>query len=149
MTGKTLVIGSDHAGFGLKKYLVEELRGSGYEVMDIGTDSEEAVDYPDIARDVCRLVSGKNMLGILVCGTGIGMSIAANKIHGIRAARCASVEDARLSVEHNNSNVLCLGGRTLNEKESLEILKAWLCSDFGGEERHLRRIGKIEELQNR
>ncbi|MCD6403123.1 MAG: ribose 5-phosphate isomerase B [Candidatus Aenigmarchaeota archaeon] len=142
-----LAIGSDHAGFRLKEKLKKYLESKGFSVIDVGTDSEESVDYPDFAFKVAKLVSeGKCKRGILVCGTGLGMSIAANKVKGIRATVCWNEEVARLSRLHNDSNVLCLGGRLLTFEEAKRIVEVWLETEFEGG-RHLRRIKKISEFE--
>jgi len=144
-----IAIGSDHAGFSLKEKLKQWLIELGYEVRDFGTMSEEAVDYPDIAFKVAREVSqGRFDRGILICGTGIGMCIAANKVIGIRAALCWDKRSAELSRKHNNSNILCLGGRVLREREAMKIVDAWLTTKFEGG-RHLRRVRKIMEFEQK
>lgn len=140
------VIGSDHAGLALKRELLETILRD-REVKDFGTFSLNSVDYPDIAKEVCKHISiGGFERGILICGTGIGMSMAANKIKGIRAAKCDDVYSARMSVEHNNANVLCLGGRVLGIEIAKEIVKVWLEATFEGG-RHLRRVKKIMALE--
>jgi len=142
-----IAIGADHAGYELKEKIKQILDEFGYEVQDFGTNSTDSVDYPLIAKALAMQVSAKNPAkGILVCGTGIGMSIAANKIKGINAALCNSVEGAILSRKHNNSNILTLGGRMTNETTAKEILKAWLETDFEGG-RHQRRVQEIRELE--
>lgn len=138
-----IAIAADHGGFELKQALTEALSKLGYQTHDFGTTSVDSVDYPDYVRDVVRAV-GKGWRGILLCGTGIGMSIAANRYHGVRAALCHNTETARLSREHNNANVLCLGGRVLTAEQAIEIVNVWLTAEFSGEERHRRRLGKIE-----
>ncbi len=141
-----LAIGSDHGGYELKekiKQLLEELEIS---YKDFGTNSEESVDYPDFAEKVAKGVADKDYkLGILICGTGIGMSIAANKIDGVRAALCHDLFSAQATREHNNSNVLTIGARVIGDQLALEIVKTWLKSDFDGG-RHQRRIDKIAKL---
>jgi ribose 5-phosphate isomerase B len=142
-----VAIGSDHAGFMLKERLKKHLIKLNYEVKDFGTHSKESVDYPDIAFEVARDVSkGKFDRGILICGTGIGMCIAANKVVGIRAALCWDERTAELSRKHNDSNILCLGGRILGEEEAMKIVDVWLTTKFEGG-RHLRRIKKISEYE--
>ncbi|MBI5037457.1 MAG: ribose 5-phosphate isomerase B [Candidatus Kerfeldbacteria bacterium] len=138
-----IAIAADHGGFELKQALIEALDARGYQTHDFGTKTNDPVDYPDYIRDVCRAVS-KSWHGILICGTGIGMSIAANRFHGIRAALCHDTETARLSRQHNNANVLCLGGRVLTAEQAIEIVTVWLTTEFSGEERHQRRLDKIE-----
>ncbi|MBI2675778.1 MAG: ribose 5-phosphate isomerase B [Candidatus Aenigmarchaeota archaeon] len=144
-----IALGSDHAGFPLKKDIRKYLDSSGLQFHDFGTYSTESVDYPDYAAMVAESVRRNEYeRGILVCGTGIGMCIAANKFQGIRAALCYNSETARLSREHNDANVLVLGGRMTNEDDAKEMIKVWLETDFAGE-RHLRRIGKISKLEKR
>jgi len=151
-----IAIASDHAGFPLKEIIKKYLGELGYEYEDFGTTSEESVDYPDYAFKVAEAVSENKFdnrfdRGILICGTGIGMSIAANKVPGIRAALCYDAETARLSREHNDANVLALGSRTTNSELAKEIVRVWLTTDFAGAgpggERHLRRINKIKEIE--
>ena len=150
---KKIIIGSDHAGFELKEKIGEYLRQSGYSPEDIGIHKKPAdtenCHYPLIAREAARrIVSGEFPLGILVCGTGIGMSIAANKVRGIRAAAVGSVTDARYARSHNDANILCLGERTMGEKTALEIVEKFLSTDFESEERHRKRIAMIAEMEN-
>lgn len=141
-----IAIGSDHGGFHLKEQLKNYLELKGVEVEDFGTFSEESVDYPDIAAKVgAAVAAGTPERGILICGTGIGISIAANKIHGIRAALCADAFSARMSREHNNANILCLGERTIGVGHAEVIVDNWLNSQFLGG-RHERRVNKIMEL---
>ena len=139
-------IGSDHGGFALKETVREHLKGRGSEVVDLGTYSEESVDYPVYGR-LCgqTVASGEADLGIVVCGTGIGISIAANKVHGIRCGLCTSVEMARLTKQHNNANILALGGRTTEPKLALEIVDTWLDTSFEGG-RHQRRVDMLDEM---
>ncbi len=127
-----------------KPEIVRYLREQGHTVVDCGTNSPESVDYPDLAQAVCdTLLAGEADAGILMCGTGIGMSIAANRNPGIRAAVCATPEMARLSREHNNANVLCFGKRILSLQESLKIIDVWLATPFSEGERHVRRVCKM------
>jgi ribose 5-phosphate isomerase B len=147
--GKTLVVGSDHAGFKLKEYVKNRLEEMGYRVEDVGTYDENPVDYPDYAEKVAlRVLRGRNRRGVLACGTGIGASIAANKIPGIRAALACNVEEARLSREHNDANLLVLGGWGYKKREVAEILRTWLRGRFRGG-RHLRRVRKIARLEKK
>lgn len=140
-----IALGADHGGFNYKNKIKKYLSSIGVEVVDAGTFSADSCDYPEIAQKVGNLVvSGEVEKGILVCGTGIGMSIAANKIKGIRAALCSDTFSARLTRQHNNSNVLCLGERVTGEGLMLDIVKIWLETPFSNEERHLRRINSIE-----
>lgn len=144
---EVIPIGADHAGFQLKQRLVEELRALGYEPLDLGTDSADSVDYPDFAHQVARRVEHHlARRGVLLCGTGLGMSYAANRHPGVRAAVAWTPEIARLAREHNDANVLVLPARFLSEADGVEILRAWLDTDFAGG-RHHRRVAKIEQEQ--
>ncbi|NOX25166.1 MAG: ribose 5-phosphate isomerase B [Deltaproteobacteria bacterium] len=135
-----LVIGCDHGGLALKNVVVDYLNENGHEVLNMGCDTPDSVDYPVFSEAVCLAVmDGRAELGILICGTGIGMSMAANRHAGIRAALCHESFTARLSREHNDANVLCLGARVIGAGVALEIVRAWLTTDFAGG-RHLRRI---------
>lgn len=141
---ETIPIGADHAGFELKARLVEALRGLGYVPDDVGTYSSASTDYPDFAHVVAdRVATGAARRGVLLCGTGLGMSYAANRHRGVRAAVAWSPEVARLAREHNDANVLVLPARFLGEQEGVEILKTWLDTPYAGG-RHDRRITKIE-----
>lgn len=141
---ETIPIGADHAGFELKERLKAELEKLGYGVDDVGTYSSESVDYPDFAHQVAdRVEHGQARRGVLLCGTGLGMSYAANRHHGVRAAVAWTPEIARLAREHNDANVLVLPARFLDEQAGLDILKAWLETPFEGG-RHSRRVAKIE-----
>jgi ribose 5-phosphate isomerase B len=142
-----IALGADHAGFHVKESVKRFLRDAGYEVDDLGTQSEESVDYPDYARAVAeRVAAGADGLGILVCGTGIGMAITANKVPGIRAAVAHDAATARLAREHNDAIVLTFGGRIVGDVKALEIVRAFLDAQFAGG-RHERRINKIRELE--
>ncbi|MBI5411812.1 ribose 5-phosphate isomerase B [Candidatus Peregrinibacteria bacterium] len=144
---KKVVIGSDHAGFALKE-VIKRAFGETFEFIDVGTDSEASVDYPVYAEKVGRAVAkDSDALGILVCGSGIGMSIAANKIRGIRAALAYSQNAARLSREHNHANVLVLPGREATMDTPLDIVRAFLDTIFSEEERHARRVREIKKLE--
>ncbi len=144
-----VALGSDHAGFEMKKAVGEYLAANGIEVEDVGTFSPDSVDYPDYAEKVGLAVrDGRADRGVLLCGTGMGVCIAANKIHGIRAAGPWSPETARLSRQHNDANVLCLSGRHMEKALALELLKIWLETPFEGG-RHQRRIDKIERLEEK
>ncbi|MEF3244973.1 MAG: ribose 5-phosphate isomerase B [Caldisericaceae bacterium] len=143
-----IAIGSDHAGFRLKEIVKNFLLTEGFEVEDVGTFTEESVDYPDYAFKVASLVSsGEYPFGILICGTGIGMSISANKVKGIRAALCNDLFTARFSREHNDANILCMGGRVVGEEVAKEIVKTFLSSTFQGG-RHKRRVDKISDYES-
>lgn len=142
----SIVIGSDHAGFRAKETIKKYLVGAGYSVEDCGTHSEESVDYPDYAKAVAeRVAAAKNSLGVVVCGTGIGVSIAANKVEGIRAALAHDSLTARRAREHNDANVLALGGKVVGEDEAIAIVQEFLAAQFAGG-RHQRRIDKIGEM---
>lgn len=144
MENLKVAIGSDHGGFEYKERIIEYLKARNIEYTDVGTYTKEACDYPIIARDVAEIVvSGKANRGILVCGTGIGMSIAANKVRGIRAALCGDTYSARVSRAHNNANILCLGERVIGEHLALDIVDVWLKTGFEGG-RHKRRVDIIE-----
>jgi ribose 5-phosphate isomerase B len=141
-----IALGADHAGFRAKESIKKYLEGAGYRVDDVGTGSEESVDYPDFARAVGeRVAAGKNPLGIVVCGTGIGVSIAANKVEGIRAALAHDSLTARRAREHNDANVLALGGKIVGEDEAIAIVQEFLNAQFAGG-RHQRRVEKINEM---
>ncbi len=135
-----IALGSDHGGFELKRLIIEELFVLGHEVNDQGTDSLNSVDYPKFARNVCDLViEGRCDCGILICGTGIGMSMAANRNKKIRASLCHELYTARLSRQHNDANILCLGARVIGAGLAVEIVRTWLSTDFDYG-RHLKRI---------
>ena len=143
-----VAIGSDHAGVTLKAALVELLRELAIPHHDFGTFTTQTADYPDVARAVASAVAGGEYdRGIISCGTGIGASIAANKVRGIRAALCHDTFSARMSREHNDANVLCMGGRIIGPGLAVEIAREWLATPFSGEERHARRIGKIARIE--
>ncbi len=142
-----IALGADHAGYPVKESIKKYLEGAGYTVDDQGTWSEESVDYPDYARAVGERVAGKqDEFGILVCGSGIGISIAANKVPGIRAALAHDATTARFSREHNDANVLALGGRIVSSDTAIEMVKAFLAASYLGG-RHQRRIDKITEME--
>lgn len=142
-----IAIASDHAGFGLKSRILRYLTEKNVETSDLGTASRDSVDYPDYAVKVAKSVSqGQSDRGILICGTGIGMSIAANKVPGVRAALCHNVATAETSRRHNDANVLVLGERVLDEETALQIVETWLQSGFDAG-RHQKRIEKIQEIE--
>ena len=146
---KKIVMASDHAGFDLKNTLVEQLKNDGYDVEDAGTYSKDSCDYPVFAEKACRYrLDGKAELCILVCGTGIGMSMAANKVKGIRAACCSDTYSAKYTRLHNDANVLCMGARVVGEGLAYEIAKVFLETEFEGG-KHLRRINMISDLENK
>jgi ribose 5-phosphate isomerase B len=143
----TVAIGADHAGFALKEHLRREL--SEVELLDFGTHSEDSCDYPDVAAAVARAVAaGEVALGILVCGTGVGMSIAANKVGGVRAAACSETYTARLTRLHNDANVLCLGARAIGPDLAADVARMFVATAFDGGDRHRRRLAQIVELEH-
>lgn len=145
-TPRTVFVASDHGGFALKSVVTARLREQGYDVQDMGPDSAVSVDYPDFAAALCRRVlKAPGSLGVLICGTGLGMSMAANRFCGIRAALCHNEFSARMARAHNDANVLCLGERVLGTGMALGILDAFMAATFEGE-RHQRRIDLIERL---
>jgi ribose 5-phosphate isomerase B len=139
-------LGCDHGGLELKNEVIKYLESQGIEYKDFGTKTSDSVDYPTYAKLVANAVaSGECDKGILICGTGIGISIAANKVKGIRCALCHDVFSAKATREHNDSNILAMGGRVIGPGPAIEVVKAWLGTDFSGDERHIRRINMIEE----
>jgi ribose 5-phosphate isomerase B len=143
----TIVLGSDHAGFALRRILAARLLDQGYAVREYGATDESAFDYPDAACEVAvRVQKGEADFGILVCGTGIGMAITANKFRGIRAATCWSEDSARLAREHNHANILCIGARLIAPDEAVRLMDVFLNTPPSEEERHVRRVRKINEL---
>ncbi len=144
-----IYLGSDHGGFELKEHVAEYLKEKGIEFEDCGTYSSDSCDYPDIAENVAnKVVADKGSYGILVCGTGIGISIAANKVKGIRAACCSDTFSARYTRKHNDANILCFGGRVIGPGMAEELIDAFLGSDFEGG-RHAKRVAKITEIENK
>ncbi len=140
-----IALGCDHGGFELMKEIIEFLDANGYEYKNFGTFTPDSVDYPVYAKAVAKsILNGECELGIIVCGTGIGISIAANKFPGIRAALCTNSFMARASRDHNNANILALGGRVLGTELALDIVKTFVTTPFSGDERHIRRIDQIE-----
>ncbi len=143
-----IAIGCDHGGFELKQLIIQHLSKNGYEVKDFGCFDSTSVDYPDYAYPVaCAVVSGAAEKGILICGTGIGMSIAANKVKGIRCALCGDTFSAHATAEHNDSNVLALGARVVGPGLALDIVDTWLGAKFMGKQ-HIARIEKITKIEN-
>lgn len=142
-----LAIGSDHGGFELKNHIIEHLKEIGVDYKDFGTYDENSVDYPDIAERVGNsVVSSECEKGILICGTGIGISIAANKIKGVRAALCHDVYSAKMTKQHNDANIICMGGRVIGRELAFMIVDTWLSEEFLGG-RHADRIAKIHKLE--
>ncbi|MBZ5513919.1 MAG: ribose 5-phosphate isomerase B [Acidobacteriia bacterium] len=145
-----IVLGADHAGFELKENLASYLREQGCEVVDVGTDSVAPVDYPDYAQAVAEaLRDGRAERGVLLCGSGVGACVAANKIPGIRAGLCHDTYSAHQGVEHDDMNVLVLGARVIGPELAYELARAFLAARFSGEERHRRRLGKVQALESR
>lgn len=145
-----IALGSDHAGFALKQQLKEHLTERHIEFKDYGTFDEESCDYPDFAEKTCEgVLGGDCTLGILVCGTGIGMSMAANKIKGIRAAACSDYFSAKFTREHNDANILCLGARVIGQGLACELVDVFLDTPFSNGANHIRRINKINTLENK
>lgn len=141
-----IALACDHAGYEMKMVIKEKLESEGYEILDLGTDSTESVDYPIYGKAIGEAVAqGKAEKGIAVCGTGIGISIAANKVKGIRCALCTSVEMARLAKEHNNANILAMGGRTTSKELAFQMIDEWFNAEFLGG-KHQRRISMLDEM---
>jgi len=144
-----IAIGADHGGFILKEKLRARLAGMGHEVADFGTESTESCDYPEFAQAVGQAVAdGQADRGLLICTTGIGMAIAANKVSGVRAAPAQSEDEVRMTREHNDANVLTLGARYVDEHRALELIRIFLETDFSGGERHVRRVAKLAQLEH-
>jgi ribose 5-phosphate isomerase B len=145
-----IVLGSDHAGYELKQELLEFLRGLGHQVEDVGTHSTAAVDYPDYAQAVAEaVVAGRADRGVMICGSGVGACVAANKVPGIRAAICHDTYSAHQGVEHDDMNVLVLGSRIIGGALAKDLVSAYLGAKFSGEERHVRRLGKVKAIEAR
>jgi ribose 5-phosphate isomerase B len=141
-----IAISADHAGFDLKKILINKLKESGQSVTDYGTNSTESIDYPDYAYKAAKSVAdGENELGIIICGSGVGVSITANKVKGIRAANCFNTEMASLARQHNNANIICLGARFIDEELATNMIDVFIKTEFEGG-RHERRVEKIHNL---
>ncbi len=145
-----IVIGSDHAGFELKGVLATHLRNAGHEIIDVGTHGTAPVDYPDFAEAVGSTIKeGRAERGVLVCGSGVGASVAANKVHGIRAGLCHDHYSAHQGVEHDDMNVLVLGARVIGSAPAQELVSAFIAAEFSNELRHLRRLNKVRALEAR
>src|SRR5229473_3046728 len=145
-----ITIGSDHAGFELKKLLIDYLQKCGHQLKDVGTNSTQPVDYPDFAEAVgLSVLRGESERGILICGSGVGASVAANKIPGIRAGLCHDSYSARQGVEHDDMNVLVLGSRVVASELARDLVRIFLAAKFSGEERHVRRVAKIRNLESK
>jgi ribose 5-phosphate isomerase B len=144
-----IVLGCDHAGFLLKQVVLETIRKAGHQVLDVGTNSPEPVDYPDIVERVGRaIVEKRAQRGILLCGSGVGACIAANKIPGVYAGVCHDIYSAHQGVEHDDMNVLCLGSRIIGPELAQELARAYLAARFSKEERHRRRVEKIRKIES-
>jgi ribose 5-phosphate isomerase B len=144
-----IAVAADHAGFPLNERVIEELSKAGHEITDFGThDGSIADDYPDYARKIGQAIQqGKAEIGILICGSGVGAAVAANKLKGVRAALCGDTYSGHQSREHDDCNVLCLGARVTGVELALEIVRAFVAARFTGEERHLRRLKKVAEME--
>ena len=143
-----IVVGADHRGYCLKDVIAEQWRAAGHEVLDVGTNGDESVDYPDLALAVAKAIrNGQAERGVLVCGSGVGAVVAANKIAGIRAGLCHDTYSAHQGVEHDDMNMVCMGSRVIGEELALEIVKAFVGASFSGEERYRRRLAKVRELE--
>jgi ribose 5-phosphate isomerase B len=143
-----VAVACDHAGFLLKRAVLEAVRAAGHQPLDLGTDSEAPVDYPDFAAAVGHAIQTRQAArGILICGSGVGAAVAANKLKGIRAGVCHDTYSARQAVEHDDANVLSLGARVVGEALAVVLVETFLRAEFSGEERHLRRLKKIEVLE--
>ena len=146
---KRIVLGADHAGYLLKNFIAAQLESEGYTVIDVGTNSADSCDYPVYAEKACNTVlAGEGDLIVLVCGTGVGMSIAANKINGIRAACCSDIFSAKYTRLHNDSNALCIGARVLGEGLAWELVKVFVETEFEGG-KHARRVAMLTDIENR
>ena len=143
-----IAIASDHAGFALKDEIAAQLRREGFSVLDLGTYTTDPVDYPDYARAIGKAIQeGEAERGILVCGSGVGASVAVNKMKGLRAGLCHDTYSAHQGVEHDDMNVLCLGARVIGTELANELVSAFLAARFTGEERHVRRLDKVKEME--
>lgn len=149
LPGMKIAVGADHAGYELKQTIAGELADMGYEVVDVGTDSLDPVDYPDFAEAVGRAVlDGTAERGVLICGSGAGASIAANKLKGIRATVAHDAYTAHQAVEHDDVNILTLGARVIGVAQASELVRAFIGAEFSGEDRHLRRLNKVKALED-
>jgi len=144
-----IVVGADHAGYALKETLAAHCRERGHEMVDVGTDGPAPVDYPDIAEKLADEVLGGGGRGLLICGSGVGAAVAANKVPGIRAGLCHDAYSARQGVEHDDVNVLVLGARVVGVELARELVDRFLESGFSGEERHVRRLAKVADIERR
>ncbi len=143
-----IAVGADHAGYRYKSILVDELREAGHDVLDLGTDDDASVDYPDFARAVAEAVrEGRAERGLVICGSAVGVTVAANKVPGVRAGTCHDCYSARQGVEHDDMNVLCLGERVVGIELARDVVRTFLDARFSGAERHRRRLGKIRDIE--
>lgn len=143
-----LAVGCDHGGFPLKLSIVDYLQANAHDVIDLGTYTSEPVDYPDYAASVCQaILSGRAKLGVLICGSGVGVTVAANKFPGIRACMCHDSFSARQAREDDNTNVLCLGARVVGVQLAVDLVRIWLSSSFSGADRHVRRLRKVADIE--
>ncbi len=144
-----IAVATDHGGFPLKERVLDVVRECGHEILDLGTYSTDPVDYPDYARAIGEAIQqGRAQRGVLMCGSGVGASVAANKMIGIRAGLCHDTYSAHQGVEHDNMNVLCLGARVIGAELMADLLRAYLGATFTGEERHVRRLGKVDAIES-
>jgi ribose 5-phosphate isomerase B len=144
-----IAVATDHGGFPLKQRVIDVVRECGDEVLDLGTNSTDAVDYPDFAQAIGEAIQqGRAERGILMCGSGVGASVAANKMIGIRAGLCHDTYSAHQGVEHDNMNVLCLGARVIGPELMADLVRAYLGANFTGEERHVRRLAKVDAIEH-
>jgi len=147
---KKIAVGCDHAGFAIKDAVIEHIKGKGYDVVDVGTYSEESCHYPIYAEAVCeKILDGECERGVLICGTGIGMSIAANKHKGIRAACCSDTFSARLTREHNDANVLCFGERVVGVGLAIDLVDAFLDAEYLNNGNHVTRVAMLKDIENK
>jgi ribose 5-phosphate isomerase B len=147
---KRIAVAADHAGFPLKALVLQFLLSAGHEVIDLGTHSSDPVDYPDYARAIAEsILSGQSTEGILLCGSGVGACVVANKFPGIRAGLCHDTYSAHQSREHDDCNVLCMGPRIIGDKLALEIVRTWIDAKFTGEERHVKRLDKLKAIERK
>jgi ribose 5-phosphate isomerase B len=146
---KTIVIGSDHAGFPMKSVVIEAIQAKGFEVLDVGSYTDQPVDFPDIARDLCKKVlEGTAFRGIMVCGTGVGAVIATNKIRGIRSAMVHDIHCAHQCVEHDDVNVMCVGAKIIGPWLVCDLVDAFLGAKFNATEEHVRRVQKLADIES-
>jgi ribose 5-phosphate isomerase B len=147
---RRIAVAADHAGFPLKGLVIQFLQNTGHEIIDLGTHSTDPVDYPDFARAIAEsILSGQSTEGILLCGSGVGACVVANKFPGIRAGLCHDTYSAHQSREHDDCNVLCMGPRIIGDKLALEIVRTWIDAKFTGEDRHVKRLDKLKAIEKK